>query len=159
MERDNRSLSNILLTPRFQFKLTYAYIGVGALVFVITLSVIGVKLWQIQELMNLPVVAGPGSEQAIRGRIIDVALVALLGFVTFAILSFAFALIISHRIAGPVLAITVFIDELIKGNLGYPRRLRSNDELTVIMDRLHALQTSLKATESQQPADVLRQAT
>jgi signal transduction histidine kinase len=57
---------------------------------------------------------------------------------------------VSHRIAGPVVAITAFIEELKKGNYDYGRNLRPNDELTLIMDALHDLAPTLKEKEEQQ---------
>jgi len=71
----------------------------------------------------------------------------MVGFVAFAISSFIFALLVSHRIAGPILAITAYIEELKKGNYSYGRNLRPNDELIQIMDGLHELNAILKDKE------------
>ncbi len=71
-----------------------------------------------------------------------------MGFVAFAIASFIFALMVSHRIAGPVVAITALISELKKGTYTYGRKLRPNDELTLIMDKLHELKDVLASNEA-----------
>ena len=74
----------------------------------------------------------------------EIVQISLGGFAAFVIFSFVFALVISHRIAGPVVAIKAFIDELKKGNYDYPRRLRPRDELVDVMDALHELAPILK---------------
>jgi signal transduction histidine kinase len=76
-----------------------------------------------------------------------IAQISMVGFVAFAIASFIFALMVSHRIAGPVVAISAFIEELKKGNYDYGRNLQPEDELTLIMDPLHELRAVLKGKE------------
>jgi hypothetical protein len=56
-------------------------------------------------------------------------------------------LMVSHRIADPVVAISAFIEELKKSNYDYGRNLRPGDELTLIMDGLHELRAVLKGKE------------
>ncbi|MBT4161104.1 MAG: hypothetical protein HOE54_07330, partial [Gammaproteobacteria bacterium] len=77
-----------------------------------------------------------------------IAQISMVGFVAFAVASFVFALMVSHRIAGPIVAITAYIEELKKGNYDYGRKLRPNDELTLIMDGLHELKAKLKEKEA-----------
>jgi methyl-accepting chemotaxis protein len=148
MLKSNRNLSNFLLTPKFQLKLTYYYIALGAGIILATLSGVFYKMTLIQQIMNDRVIAGMSSSNLVSEQVLQIALISMIGFVTFAMASFIFALMVSHRIAGPVVAITAYIDELKKGNLDYGRRLRPNDELTVIMDKLHALNAKLKQDES-----------
>jgi nitrogen fixation/metabolism regulation signal transduction histidine kinase len=148
MSANNRNLSNFLLTPKFQLKLTYYYIAIGVGIILATLGGVFYKMALIQQIMNDRVVAGISSSALVSEQVLQIALISLLGFVTFAMASFIFALMVSHRIAGPVVAITAYIDELKNGNLDYARKLRPNDELTVIMDRLHALNAKLKQDKS-----------
>jgi len=147
MSANNRNLSNYLLTPKFQLKLTYYYIAIGAGIILATLGGVFYKMALIQQIINAQVV-GMSNSDLVSEQVLQIALISLLGFVTFAMASFIFALMVSHRIAGPVVAITAYIDELKKGNLDYGRKLRPNDELTVIMDRLHALNAKLKQDKS-----------
>ena len=148
LSANNRNLSNFLLTPKFQLKLTYYYIAIGVGIILATLGGVFYKMALIQQIMNDRVVAGISSSALVSEQVLQIALISLLGFVTFAMASFIFALMVSHRIAGPVVAITAYIDELKNGNLDYARKLRPNDELTVIMDRLHALNAKLKQDKS-----------
>ena len=144
MSGSNRKLTNILLTPRVQLKLTYMYIGVGALVIVATVTGVFHKMLQIRELMDTSLPFDVTTQTQLTDISFQVAQISMAGFVTFALLSFVFALLVSHRIAGPVVAITAYIDELKKGNYEYHRQLRPDDELTQIMRGLHELNDVLK---------------
>lgn len=147
MSRSNRKISNFLLTPRFQLKLTYYYIGVGVAIIVATGATVFYKMTVIRNIMNNSVVTDFGAQSTISEQMFFVAQTSLVGFVAFAMASLIFALMVSHRIAGPVVAITAFIDELTKGNYSYGRTLRPYDELSPIMDHLHELKTVLVAQQ------------
>ena len=144
MSRSNRKISNFLLTPKFQLKLTYYYIGIGGAIIIATGSTVFYKMTVIRDIMNTSIVTDFGAQSKISEQMFFIAQISLVGFVAFAIASFIFALLVSHRIAGPVVAITAVIDELKKGNYNYGRKLRPNDELTLIMDNLHELKTVLE---------------
>ncbi len=152
MSSSNRKLSNFLLTPKFQLKLTYYYIGVGLLVILATVGGVVYKMMAIRDVMNNSVATDFTAQSRITEFTFEIAQISLLGFVAFAISSFIFALMVSHRIAGPIVAITAVIDELKKGNYKYGRQLRPSDELTLIMDGLHELREDLmnKAPETDQ---------
>ncbi len=143
MSRSNRKISNFLLTPKFQLKLTYYYIGVGGAIIIATGATVFYKMTVIRDIMNTSIVTDFGAQSKISEQMFFIAQISLVGFVAFAIASFIFALLVSHRIAGPVVAITAVIDELKKGNYNYGRKLRPNDELTLIMDNLHELKAVL----------------
>jgi len=147
VSRSDRKISNFLLTPKFQLKLTYYYIGVGGAIIIATGATVFYKMTVIRDIMNTSIVTDFSAQSKISEQMFLIAQISLMGFVAFAVASFIFALLVSHRIAGPVVAITAFIDELKKGNYHYGRKLRPNDELTLIMDNLH----QLKAVLADQP--------
>ncbi|MCB1644523.1 MAG: hypothetical protein KDI36_03680 [Pseudomonadales bacterium] len=149
MSQSKRKLSNFLLTPKFQLKLTYYYISVALVTILLTGTAVVLKFMAIRHLMNNALPDDFTSQSQITTYTFEIAQISLVGFVVFAILSFIFALMVSHRVAGPVVAITAVIDELKKGNYDYSRRLRPADELTVIMDNLHELRETLKANAVQ----------
>lgn len=95
-------------------------------------------------MMNTVMLTDFSTQSQINSLMFEVAGITLVGFVLFAMASFIFALMVSHRIAGPVLAILNYIDELKMGNYDFGRSLRPNDELTLIMDSLHELAPVLK---------------
>ena len=148
MSQPNRKLSNFLLTPKFQLKLTYYYIAVGLVIIISTVSAVFFKMLQIRDVMNNSIATDFSSQTQITDITFQIAQISMVGFVGFAMASFIFAMMVSHRIAGPIVAITAFIDELKNGNYEYGRQLRPNDELTLIMDGLHELRATLQEKES-----------
>ncbi|MBQ76695.1 MAG: hypothetical protein CMQ20_16950 [Gammaproteobacteria bacterium] len=150
MSRSDRKITNFLLTPKFQLKLTYYYIGIGMSIIISTGVTVFYKMSVIRDIMNNSVVTDFGAQSKISAEMFFIAQASLVGFVAFAISSFVFALMVSHRIAGPVVAITAVINALKKGNYNYGRKLRPNDELTLIMDNLHELKDVLADEEAKQ---------
>ncbi len=144
MSMNNRKLSNFMLTPRFQLKLTYYYLGIGLVIIASTVATVFIKMRTVRDVMNNSVATDFSVQSRISDHMFEIAQISMLGFAAFAIASLIFALMVSHRIAGPIVAITTFIGELKKGNYDYPRSLRPGDELTLIMDALHELRDSLK---------------
>ncbi len=144
MDRNDRKLSNFLLTPKFQLKLTYYYIGVGLAIISGTIVAVFYKMSVVRDIMNNNVATDFTSQSLISEQMFQIVQISMVGFVAFAIASFIFALMVSHRIAGPVVALTAYIDQLKQGNYDYGRELRPNDELTIIMDGLHELSRTLK---------------
>ena len=147
MSKHNRKLSNFLLTPQFQLKLTYQYIAIGVGIMVVTGGSVFYKMGQIRDVMNNSLPTDFSAQSQISDHMFNIAQISLVGFVAFAITSFIFALMVSHRIAGPVVAITAYIQELKKGNYDYGRKLRPNDELNIVMDELHNLNAVLKESK------------
>lgn len=152
MGRNDRKLSNFLLTPKFQLKLTYYYIGIGLVIIIGTVGTVFYKMAIVQDIMNNSVATDFTAQSRISEQMFQIAQISMVGFVAFAMASFIFALMVSHRIAGPVVALTAFIEELKKGNYDYGRKLRPNDELTMIMDGLHELALTLR--QRHPPTDV-----
>ena len=144
MKKNERRISNFLLTPKFQLKLSYYYMAVGVAIIIATGNVVYYKMMLVQDIMNNSLATDFSAQSRITEHMFQIGQASLIGFVAFAIASFTFALLVSHRVAGPALAITEFINELKEGNFEYGRRLRPNDELTVIMDNLHELNEVLK---------------
>jgi signal transduction histidine kinase len=118
--------------------------GIGVATIVATGGAVYFKLMEVRALMNESVLTDFTTQSQINAIMFEIAQISLVGFVIFAITSFIFALMISHRIAGPIIAITAYVNELAKGNYDYGRKLRPNDELTLIMDALHDLAVVLK---------------
>jgi len=145
--KSKRSIRNLFVLPRFQLKLSLFYIVVGGLLISGTGVAILYKLSVVQELMN----NSPMHNLEVQGQLNELMLqciqISLLGFGVFIILSFLFALVSSHRIAGPQIAIKAYIDALKEGNYDYQRNLRATDELTEVMDALKELAPVLRERE------------
>lgn len=152
MSTNKRKLSNFLLTPGFQLKLTLYYISVGVVIILATGGAVYAKFMAVRMLMNDAVLTQFSAQSQINTLMFQIAELSLLGFVLFAITSFIFALMISHRIAGPVVGILAYINALKEGDFKCGRKLRPHDELTVIMDALHDLAGTLDSqTKNTEP--------
>ena len=144
MSKNDRKLKNLLIAPRFQLKLSLYYICSGLVIIAAMMGLIYQRLLIVQDIMNDASEMEFSMIARMNEIMFEIVQISLGGFAAFVIFSFVFALVISHRIAGPVVAIKAFIDELKKGNYDYPRRLRPRDELVDVMDALHELAPILK---------------
>jgi|TARA_Y100000310_G_C20692215_1_gene823082 signal transduction histidine kinase len=144
MSRKNRKLRNLVVNPHFQLKLSLYYIASGLVIIGAMIILIYGRLMDVRDMMNRGELMSFETQNEINEIMFQVVEISLLGFIAFIIFSFVFALIISHRIAGPVVAICAFIDALKEGDYDYPRKLRPHDELVPIMDRLHELAPILR---------------
>ena len=138
----------MFVQPRFQLTLSLYYIVVGGLILSLVGFLILGKLSEVQAMMNNAVRMDFQSQARVNEMMLECVQMSLAGFGVFIGLSFIFALVISHRIAGPQVAIKAFISELKKGNYDYKRNLRPRDELTEIMDALKELAPVLKEREA-----------
>ncbi|HKI73908.1 MAG TPA: hypothetical protein VJ998_04665 [Pseudomonadales bacterium] len=144
MSRKQRKLKNMLVNPGFQLKLTLYYVVSGLVFFGAIVGLSYTKLSKVRHLMNDNPLMNFQIQSQVNDLMFQVIQFTLLGFVAYIILSSLFALIISHKIAGPVVAIRAFIEQLKMGNYDYKRNLRPNDELNEIMDALKELAPLLK---------------
>lgn len=143
----NRKFKNLLISPRFQLKLCMYYFVSGLLFFTAIVAIAYTKMMDVQALMNANPVMDFAVQNQVNEMMIDVVLFTLAGFVAYIGFTSVFAIIISHRIAGPVVAISAFVEELKKGNYDYARDLRPNDELKEVMTALKELAPILKERE------------
>ncbi len=144
MTAQNRKLKNMLVIPDLQLKL-FGYFAVSGVVFFVGIIFIAFrKLLDVQALMNASPTMGFDVQMQVNALMNQAVQFTLGGFALYIVLTSVFALILSHRIAGPVVGITAFIDQLKKGNYDYSRSLRPKDELKQVMGALQELASSLK---------------
>lgn len=144
MSQHSRSIRNIFVQPKFQLNLSMYYIMIGGLILNGIAFFVKYTNDQIQLLMNNEVLVDFETQIQINDLMMECFQVTLLGLVVFIIFSFGFALMMSHRIAGPQVAILAYIDALKDRNYDYTRSLRSKDELTEVMAALKELGPLLK---------------
>lgn len=145
MSQKQRQIRNYLINPAFQLKYTLYF-------FVTGMCVIGVLLMVIyQKIESLRFSVANHSEgdvsavlTMINDLMVDTSLIALYTVMGFALISFVYSVVISHRVAGPVVAIVRYIEEIRSGTADPQRKLRKYDELSPIMDALNKLAASLK---------------
>ena len=138
----------MFVQPKFQLKMSLYYIILGGLMLVGVGALVLNRLLAVRSLMNSGDVLDYQVQSQINELLVQSVQMTFIGFGVFILLSFIFALLVGHRIAGPHLAILAFIDELKNGNYEYKRELRSHDELKEIMTALQELAPILKDRET-----------
>lgn len=142
-----RKVRNYLVNPRFQFKFTVYFIVSGVAVVGILVALIYNKLKMAQDMLASPQASPLALQAQLNTVMFDITTITIVTFVLFTLVSFIYAIIISHRIAGPVVAICKYIDDIKAGDYDTDRTLRQYDELKPIMDKLNDLATSLKSSK------------
>ena len=139
-----RHLKNAFVLPKFQLKLSMYYVMIGGLV----LNVIAFFVRHTNQKVLALIDSDHRMDFHTQTQINELTMACfhatLFGFVFFIIYSFLFALLMSHRIAGPQIAIKEYISALKRGDYDFDRSLRPSDELTEVMDALKELGPVLK---------------
>ena len=114
-------------------------IAAGFAFFGTTVYFVQKKLTEIDVLLRDNQIIDAIVRSQILDRYSDITQITLGGFAGYVTFTFIYALVLTHRVSGPIMSIVAFIDELKKGNYGYARNLRRGDELVPIMSRLQEL--------------------
>lgn len=142
-----RRWRNYLVTPSFQLKVMFYFWVSGVAV----LGSFTYLVFEKIELIRL---------NAVRAEVVDLKLLATLNesqqdiaflipivLGIFTIVAFIYTIIITHRMAGPILAIQAYVRDLIKGDYDAKRTLRKYDEFKPLMDLLKELAAALKVKD------------
>tara|TARA_R110001592_G_scaffold274069_1_gene541020 strand:+ start:237 stop:695 length:459 start_codon:yes stop_codon:yes gene_type:complete len=148
MDNKQRSIKNMFVQPQFQLKLSLYYVVVGGIILSVVAAVVMAQLDEVNRLMNSGQALTFQSQVLINELMLQSLQYAFLGFGIFILFSFGFALITSHRIAGPQVAIKAVIEDMKVGDYESKRMLRPNDELQEVMISVKELAKILKARES-----------
>jgi hypothetical protein len=143
MSQPNRSIKNFVINPAFQFRMAFYFVSAAVAVTGLLLFVIYGYLAEIRTIVaNSPglAIATQLELNDVVSKIIQISIGFLVVMVT-AILGYA--VVVSHRIAGPMFAILAFVEQMKKGNYQAQRPLRPYDELGPIMVSLHDLANQL----------------
>tara|TARA_R110002072_G_scaffold1369_3_gene11225 strand:- start:6836 stop:7294 length:459 start_codon:yes stop_codon:yes gene_type:complete len=147
MGSKQRSIKNLFVQPQFQLRLSLYYVVVGGVILSVVGAVVLSQLGEVNRLMNSGASLTFQSQSQVNDLMIESLQYAFMGFGFFILFSFGFALITSHRIAGPQVAIKYVIEEMKLGNYEPNRNLRPNDELQEVMLAVKELAAVLKAKE------------
>lgn len=122
---------SFIINPKFQFNFSLFICGlvfVGSLIYLIT-------IWDIFEtFISMNFGNNNSALEANRNELMGILLliqVAYLGLV------FAFSLIISHRIAGPMYKLSIYLQDLREGQSRYPLTFREKDEFQEIAEEIN----------------------
>lgn len=146
-----RKLRNFMLDPGLQLRLGGYLVAVAA-----GLSLaLGWQIWRAYSVASKIVALGdPRSDEVVaamlraddRARMLWTA--GVLGGVVVCLLGMA--VVVTHRIAGPALAIAGACRSVAAGGLGRPRPLRRGDLLVGLADEVAAMVDALRAREAEE---------
>lgn len=146
-----RQLRNYLLDPGLQLRLAGYLVAVAAALS----AVLGWQIWRAYaEASKLVALGDPRSDEAIsamlhvedRARMLWMA--AVLGGVLVCLL--VLAVVVTHRIAGPALALARACRSVAEGRLAPPRPLRRGDLLAGLAEEVGAMVGALRAREAEE---------
>ncbi len=144
MTEQKRAARNFIVNWPLQSRIIYYFIAFSLGIVGLMMVFLNSHIITIHELVsNVP--GMPMSAQLQIDVVLAKMLSTALGFLLIAVVgSLLYAVIISHRVAGPMFAIIKYIDSLKAGNYDDQRNLRPYDELKPIMDSLQDLSKNLK---------------
>lgn len=133
----------LIVFPRFQFKII-------SLAFFSSLGTVAIASWafyylidrQFSRLLERAQLAPEMKTEMLSNLTLSfVYLLTLCG--AFSLLMLAFAVIFSHRIAGPIYQINKVLSQYVEGNAGARVHLRKGDEFVFLADKInHLLQAA-----------------
>jgi signal transduction histidine kinase len=106
------------------------------------------QMGEVRRLMNNGEALSFQTQVLVNELMIESLEYVFLGFGVFILFSFGFALITSHRIAGPQVAIKAVIEDMKEGNYEPKRNLRPSDELQEVMIAVKELAEILNTKDS-----------
>ena len=143
-DKNRRQLKNFVVKPRYQLKFVTWFITGGFVTMVTTVALMNYRLQQIDHLLNSDAAMSVAGHIPVYDALTDITSIALAGFVLFVIYACYLAILINHRVGGPMIALIAHIDEIRNGNYEYQRKLRKKDELKPVHEALVDLSRTLK---------------
>lgn len=144
---NRRHISNILVRPKYSVRFIHFFLVGGLATIGIVIGFVYMRLMDIDDLLNSAQAMGVGGHIPVYDAFTDVTTIAIAGLTLFVIYSCVIAILLSHRVAGPMTALIDCIDQIKKGNYRYERDLRRGDELRPIHDAIRDLARALKEKE------------
>lgn len=153
---NRRSFSNALVRPKYSVGFLNYFVVSGIIAICVVIGFVYMRLMEIDRILNAPNAMAVGGHIPVYDAFTDVTTIAILGLALFVIYACVMAIILSHRVAGPMTALTQYIEEIKRGNYDFDRQLRKKDELHPIYGALRDLARSLKENAKSESARPLR---
>ncbi len=146
MEENRRSVKNVIVDTRAQFRLALSFLFLlcGGVIVILYLFFTISNFLEQQSLVNPEVLAIVGELK------MKILMVSTGGIIILGLLCTALWLLSSHRIFGPMVQIHQQIDRFIAGDYKQKVKLRQYDEFHATANRLNELGDKLNATLSQE---------
>lgn len=148
-EGSQRQLSNLLFRPRYSLKFVKYFIAGGLTTTFTVIGFVYMRLLDIDEALNSSDAMSVGGHIPVYDAFTDITTISIAGLALFVVYACIVAMVIEHRVAGPMTALVDSIDEIKRGNFNYQREIRKHDQLLPIHDAIRDLSRALK--EAQKP--------
>jgi len=145
--KNRRKLKNFFFKPKYRMKYVWYQTVGGLILFAVTAGMVHRKLALVDMLTAKTRLMDVATQVQISQVYADIATTFMFGFAIFVMYACLLILVMSHRVAGPMIAIVDTIEQLIEGNYGYKRPLRHGDELVPIQEHLQELSVRLREKE------------
>jgi hypothetical protein len=152
MGKSQRKLKNYLLDLRYQLKFTLTMVGIAA---ALTTALGWVILSKAHEASRVVAVraldpsdelAQQLAEQFAHNDRLLVFLLIGFGVVLSAVLT-VYGIVLTHKVAGPLFKVSVYLDKIRDGKLGQVYNLRKGDELVEFFEHFKAAHDALRKQE------------
>jgi nitrogen fixation/metabolism regulation signal transduction histidine kinase len=152
--RSQRRMRNYLLDLRYQLKFTLTMVGLAA---VLTSALGYVILKKAHEASRVVQVRALDPTDELAQQLVqqfernDRLLVFLLiGFgVLLSVVLTAYGIVLTHKVAGPLFKVTLYLDKIRDGKLGQVYNLRKGDELVEFFEHFKAAHDTLRRQEQE----------
>ena len=137
-----------LINPRFQVKLIGSFVGLAGLALLMQFLLLGYRLTSQASLLD-----GSGElAMQVPGLLLRVLVFSVLVLLP---LIFAFGVLLTFRIAGPVYRFEEYLSSVARGEQVGPCRIRKGDELQSLCNAINAATESLRRPEvgEEDPSD------
>ncbi|OQW50440.1 MAG: hypothetical protein A4S09_01205 [Proteobacteria bacterium SG_bin7] len=148
MGSPKRKIKNFVIAPGFQFRFSLYFVLMGVSVIGVFISQIFIKIEELKTKVAIVPEIKFTDQYAIVSGLDYIMVKAVVTVFSYALFCLIFSIVVSHRIAGPMLVINRYIRDLIDGRFDVPRGLRKSDELSSVMDNLKELEQVLKQKKS-----------
>lgn len=146
-----RKMKNLLLNRRFQLKYTAMVVGVASLVSVVLGMFLVSTVRENSRMLQLDAEFDAALQSQLGESDARMILVLVLAFVIFNLVLAIGAVLITHRMVGPVFVVRRYVQEIGEGRLPRLRKLRPGDEFVDLVD---SVAQAIRALEARTRSEV-----
>jgi hypothetical protein len=150
MSKSQRRLKNYLLNIRYQLRFTLTIVGISA---ALTGGLGYVVMSKAHEASRVVEVRAMDPEDALARELVQqfarndrVMTLALIAFgLLLAVVLTAYGIVLTHKVAGPLFKVTLYLDKIREGKLGTVYNLRKGDQLVDFFEHFKSAHDALRS--------------
>lgn len=146
---NQRHLKNLLVRPRYNIEFVKYFILGGLATTFTVIGFIYLRLLDIDKALNSSDAMSVGGHIPVYDAFTDITTIAIAGLTFFVVYACVIALMIEHRVAGPMAVLVDSLEQIKRGNFNHQRELRKHDQLHPIQDAIRDLARALKDAPGQ----------